>query len=97
MSHDRHPTSERTPIDLGLDLLLVHQHIVTELVGLGLASVIMVLVGSLGIGLVRLTARLAAPLRYYRRQRILRVHHKRAVCVSRSLYSHSDKGDYDGI
>ncbi|MEL6738816.1 MAG: hypothetical protein AAFO28_07800 [Pseudomonadota bacterium] len=97
MTHDPHSADERTPIDVGLDLLIAHQHIVTELVALGLATFAVVLIGSLGVGLAQFVAWLAAPLRHSRNQRHLLTRRRRAPRVAVGLSYHSNKGDIDGI
>jgi len=97
MSHDPHPTSERTPIDLGLDLLLVHQYFATDLVALGLATLAVVLVGSLIVGLAKLMAKLATPLLDHQCQRLLIVRCRPALRISSSPHPHCEQGDNDGI
>jgi len=97
MIHDPYSAGIRTPIDVGLDLLLVQQHIASELVALGLATFAVVLVGSLGVGLAQFTTWLAAPLRHSRMQRHLLTRRGRAVRVATGPSYHSNKGDNDGI
>lgn len=97
MIHDPHSPGERSPIDVGLDLLMAHQHIVTELVALGLATFAVVLIGSLGVGLAQLAARLITPLRHSRNYRHLLTRRKRAPRVAVGRNHHSNKGDNNGI
>lgn len=86
-----------SPVDLGLDLLLVHQHFATDLVALGLATLAVVLVGSLSVGLAKLMARLAAPLLHQGCQRLLIVRCRPALRVSTNPYPHCEQGENDGI
>ena len=86
-----------SPFDLGLDLLLVHQHFATELVALGFATLAVVLVASLGVGLATFMARLAAPLLHHRCERLLIVRCRPALRISSNPYPYCEQGDNDGI
>jgi hypothetical protein len=74
------------PVDLGIDLLLAHQHFATDLVALGLSIIVVVLVGSLGVGLAKFVAWLAAPLLHHQCQRLLIVRCRPTLRISSNLY-----------
>jgi len=97
MTQPPNPQGSDTPIDIGLELLLAHQRMVTDLVAFGLATLIVVLAGSLGVIVVSLTAWLAVLLRSYGYQLTPLVRTWPTTSAGAQPNQPTDKGEDDGI
>lgn len=97
MAQSLEGTSHATPLEIGYELLLAQQCIATELVALGLAILVVVLTGWLGVGLVKLTAMLAVPIQKTRTRGLALRRRPAAVCIPGHPHPHSHQGEDNGI